>query len=65
MSASKPSLSGAHKRRPYNKPTFTKLTPEEAIVVLKAKSIPVAEQAQQLMHALKLKLEDKSDKRGR
>ena len=53
MCASKTSLSGAHKRRPYKKPALTKLTTEEAKAVLEAKSIPGDEQAEKVREAIK------------
>jgi hypothetical protein len=56
MSASKTSP----KRRPYNKPALKKLTPEEAEAELKAKAIPGDEQAQQLMDAIRVRLEEKN-----
>lgn len=47
MSASKTGLSSAPKREPYNRPTVTKLTPQEA------KATPGSENTQQLLDALK------------
>jgi len=62
MCASKTSLSGAHKRRPYKKPALTKLTTEETKAVLEAKSIPGDEQAGKVREAIKSELE-KRDRR--
>ena len=53
MSASKTGLSSAPKRKPYNRPTVKKLTPEEAKAELEAKAIPGSENTQQLLDALK------------
>jgi hypothetical protein len=53
VSASKTGLSGAPKRKPYNRPTVTELTPEEAKAELEAKAIPGCENTQQLRDALK------------
>jgi hypothetical protein len=46
------------KRRPYNKPTVTKLTPEEAKTALEAKGVPEDENVQKLLEAVKLRMEE-------
>ena len=58
MSASKPVPNSTHRRRkPYKKPTATKLTLEAAKTALEAKSIPGDEQAEKLLEAIKTQLE--------
>jgi hypothetical protein len=47
------------KRKPYNAPTLTKLTPEEAKDALKAKGLPDDENVQKIMEAVKLRLGEK------
>jgi hypothetical protein len=59
VSKSKPVLSSVPKRKPYNRPTVTKLTPEEAKAVLEAKGIPGNEEARQLLEAIRLRLGEK------
>jgi hypothetical protein len=48
------------KRRPYNRPTLTRLTPEEAKTALEAKGVPDDENVQKLMEAVKLRLGEKN-----
>ena len=61
MSASKSGLSSVpKKRRPYNRPTLTKLTPEEAKTALEAKGLPDDANVQKLMEAVKLRLGEKN-----
>jgi hypothetical protein len=49
-------------KRPYSSPALTKLTPEEALALLDAKSIPGDKQAKKLRAAITSRLE-KRDKR--
>jgi hypothetical protein len=56
VSASKIGLSNAPKRKPYNRPTVTKLTPEEAKTELDSNAATGCENAQRLLAAVKLRL---------
>lgn len=59
MSASKPVPNSTHRRRkPYKKPTVTRVTPEAAKTILEVKSIPRDEQADKLLEAIRTQLED-------
>lgn len=61
MSASNPRLSNApKKRKPYNAPILTKLTPEEAKNTLEAKGLPDDEKVPKLIEAAKLRLGEKN-----
>ena len=61
MSASDSGLSNApKKRKPYNAPTLTKLTPEEAKTALEAKALPDDENVPKLKEAAKLRLGGKN-----
>ena len=64
MSASKTSPSPTHKRRPYHRPTLTRLTPEEAKAMLEAQSIPRDERARKNSGRKQVRLEEKNDKRA-
>ena len=52
------------KRRPYNGPILTKLTPEEAKTALETKGLPDDENVQKLMEAVKRKLGEKKMTNG-
>jgi hypothetical protein len=58
MAASKSVPNSTHKRRkPYEPPAVTKLTPEAAKTILETKSIPGDEQAEKLLEAIRTRLE--------
>jgi hypothetical protein len=57
VSASNSDLSSApKKRKPYNAPTLTRVTPEEAKTALDAKGLPDDENVPKLMEAVRLRL---------
>jgi hypothetical protein len=61
VSASNSRLSNApRKRKPYNAPTLTKLTPEEVKTALEAKGLPDDQNVPKLKEAAKLKLRKKN-----
>jgi hypothetical protein len=45
------------RRKPYKRPTITKLTPEAAKSILETKSIQDDEQAEKLLEAIRTRLE--------
>jgi hypothetical protein len=58
MSASKSVPNSTNKRRkPYEPPAITKLTPEAAKTILEIKSIQGDEQAERLLEAIRTRLE--------
>jgi hypothetical protein len=60
VSASKSGPSSVPKKpKPYNRPTLTKLTPEEAKTALEAKGLPGDENVQKLMDATRLRVGEK------
>ena len=60
MSAPRHGLSGIPKCLSYNRPTVTKLTPEDARDILESKVVPGDKQAQKLREAIMAEL-DKHD----
>jgi hypothetical protein len=61
VSASNSGLSNARKKRkPYNAPTVTKLTPEEAKAALEATGLPDDEKVPKPVEAVKLRLGEKN-----